>query len=80
MMIAMKIPERKLIPWQHHIYRNEHVECRDRRDILERRHRKRIPRNSHPRDVTNDDQSTRAHDDPSNKADTSKNRTINGYN
>ncbi|GBP58820.1 hypothetical protein EVAR_84015_1 [Eumeta japonica] len=27
---------------------------------------------SHPRDVTNDDQSTRAHDDPSNKADTSK--------
>ncbi|GBP04803.1 hypothetical protein EVAR_60159_1 [Eumeta japonica] len=46
MMIAMKIPERKLIPWQHHIYRNEHVECRDRRDILERRqHRKRIPRN-----------------------------------
>ncbi|GBP94225.1 hypothetical protein EVAR_100061_1 [Eumeta japonica] len=33
----------------------------------------------HPRDVTND-QSTRAHDDPSNKADTSKNRTINGYN
>ncbi|GBP74454.1 hypothetical protein EVAR_44518_1 [Eumeta japonica] len=25
---------------------------------------------SHPRDVTNDDQSTRAHDDPSNKADT----------
>ncbi|GBP91740.1 hypothetical protein EVAR_57920_1 [Eumeta japonica] len=53
--------------------RNEHVECRDRRDILERRqHRKRIPRNRSPRDVTNDDQSTRAHDDPSNKADTSK--------
>ncbi|GBP04574.1 hypothetical protein EVAR_98943_1 [Eumeta japonica] len=35
--------------WQHHIYRNEHVECRDRRDILERRqHRKRIPRNESP--------------------------------
>ncbi|GBP29304.1 hypothetical protein EVAR_79001_1 [Eumeta japonica] len=45
----------------------------DRRDISNGGSTESASREtSHPRDVTNDDQSTRAHDDPSNKADTSK--------
>ncbi|GBP49312.1 hypothetical protein EVAR_102255_1 [Eumeta japonica] len=61
MMIAMKIPERKLIPLATpHIYRNEHVECRDRRDIPNGGSTESASREtSHPRDVTTTIKATR---------------------
>ncbi|GBP15714.1 hypothetical protein EVAR_91884_1 [Eumeta japonica] len=74
MMIAMKIRTKTDSPATPHLQKRTRG-VQDRRDILERRRRKRIPRTSHSRDVTNDDQSTRAH--VTIRADTSKNRTIN---